>query len=573
MIDRLPKASLLATVGRVFKPLMGLLSRYSVEQEDLIGVDIAADHIRVAQLSKKHDQWVLEKLGYRYFDSEGRDINALQDKLSGQLRELAAATKLSTANAAVAIPITSAIVHVITVPLMSDEELGRAVETNSLWANTIQLTDVSQYSIFWQTIRCDTANNTMSILFVASKLADINAYTTLVSMAGLNPMIVDVRCFATRNAFKLMPSLVVDSGVVAVLEIGSDENYLLIVHNDAPFISDIYLSEQDRMVLADANADDAARMEMCERYVSQAKQAILAFQGTGDRRGTIPPIERLQIVSTLPHIENLLPHLQSLLDGYHVELFDPLHFVRIPENLKDKLAGEPNPSVFTSVLGLATRKVDVFGYYKYVTAVNNINLLPDRDNIRNAEKKKVFSGLIAAGSLALVLLIVGIAYWIQSGTADELLPEGEKVAQIETRIAEINTEIQSVGAQVEHYRLLAKAVANQGRDVGFAGLLLAEIARNAPQGVILTEIVFDGENSATIKGTTRSDHLVHQFVEGLRESNLAEKVELQNITQQEGTPGGRSADLKEFDIRCLLARSGNSARPDAGGQSLPQGGQ
>ena len=39
-------------------------------------------------------------------------------------------------------------------------------------------------------------------------------------------------------------------------------------------------------------------------------------------------------------------------------------------------------------LGLATRQLDVFGYYKFVTAVSNINLLPDREDRIKKEKKK-----------------------------------------------------------------------------------------------------------------------------------------------------------------------------------------
>ena len=37
---------------------------------------------------------------------------------------------------------------------------------------------------------------------------------------------------------------------------------------------------------------------------------------------------------------------------------------KLLENLKKKIQAEVNPSVFTSVIGLATRKLDVFGYYK-----------------------------------------------------------------------------------------------------------------------------------------------------------------------------------------------------------------
>ena len=44
-----------------------------------------------------------------------------------------------------------------------------------------------------------------------------------------------------------------------------------------------------------------------------------------------------------------------------VRIFDPLDKITIPENLIKKIKAELNPSVFTSVIGLATRKLDIFG--------------------------------------------------------------------------------------------------------------------------------------------------------------------------------------------------------------------
>ena len=51
---------------------------------------------------------------------------------------------------------------------MNDEELGKAIETNSLWENLVQLTDnLEDYSIFHQVINRNQKDNTMDILFVA----------------------------------------------------------------------------------------------------------------------------------------------------------------------------------------------------------------------------------------------------------------------------------------------------------------------------------------------------------------------------------------------------------------------
>ena len=61
--------------------------------------------------------------------------------------------KITTSNVAISIPVTSAIIRVVTCPLMSDEELQKAIETDSLWENLVQLTDdLNDYSVFHQII-------------------------------------------------------------------------------------------------------------------------------------------------------------------------------------------------------------------------------------------------------------------------------------------------------------------------------------------------------------------------------------------------------------------------------------
>ena len=55
------------------------------------------------------------------------------------------------------------------------------------------LTDnLNDYSIFHQVINRDKTGNTMDILFVASKLSDINGYTSIIKKGGLNAVIIDV---------------------------------------------------------------------------------------------------------------------------------------------------------------------------------------------------------------------------------------------------------------------------------------------------------------------------------------------------------------------------------------------
>ena len=54
-------------------------------------------------------------------------------------------------------------------------------------------------------------------------------------------------------------------------------------------------------------------------------------------------------------------------------------------------------------MGLAFRKLDVFGYYKFVTAVKNINLLPNRDSMMKQKKLKPIQILLLKELLELLL--------------------------------------------------------------------------------------------------------------------------------------------------------------------------
>ena len=171
------------------------------------------DAIRVAQVSKdKDEKWILDKFSYRVLDQDKISENLLEHKdyLSEEIELAIANGKITTKNVAISIPVTSAIIRVVTSPLMTDDELQKAIETDSLWENLVQLTDnLNDYSIFHQIINRNSKNNTMEILFVASKLSDVNSYSGIVKKAGLNPVIVDVKCFtfALLNLFGVYQGL------------------------------------------------------------------------------------------------------------------------------------------------------------------------------------------------------------------------------------------------------------------------------------------------------------------------------------------------------------------------------
>ena len=256
------------------KLIKNRLGKSSVKGEQIVGVDLTTNEIRLAQIStNKANQWVLEKFYSHKFDDLPENSTVLEhpDKVADELKVAIQKAKIETSNAAIAIPVTSAIIRVVTSPLMTDEELNNAVKTDSLWENLVQLTDnLDDYSIFHQVINRNATENTMDILFVASKLADINSYTDIIKKGGLNAVIIDVKCFALKSAVDQINQIsgsIEESNLTAVLEFGLDENYVMILYENNPIITDIFIRGQDRNTLI--ASDNQEEMEaLVRRYIS-----------------------------------------------------------------------------------------------------------------------------------------------------------------------------------------------------------------------------------------------------------------------------------------------------------------
>lgn len=533
----------------LIKACIDALSKYSIKQEDVVGVDITPNYIRVAQLSENSDGWLLEKMGYKQVSDHASldDIRDNQDEYVQKLRELIVSANLETANAAISIPITSAIVRTVTMPLMSDEEIESAIQYDSLWNNILQLEEkLEEYSIFWQVIRRNTAENTMELLFVASKLSEINQYIQVATRAGMNPVVVDVRCFAIRNALKAQKGKA--QGTTALIEFGPNENYVLIVTDDTPFIYDIYISEADRSLIESGQLEGDLGDRLYDRFASQVLQAFRAYESKLGKK----LIGQVLLVSPIQDKVHLLTQLSRVLDGYHIELFDPLLDLQVPSNLDEVIDSEPNPSVFTSAIGLAVRKVDIFGYYKYVTGVNNVNLLPNRDVVKQIERKKILSkvGIIVAALVVAVFIVGTLLY--QYFFNNTLANQYQTAAQIEKQVQLKEASLAALKAQKAKYSRMLDASKEFKSNQASNYQLLSSVNQVVPGGMWFTNIDFTSPNSLVIKGDAASDQVIVSFIERLQKLPMIEKASLQNMTLNAGPTQRKGGGAKQFEVRCVV---------------------
>ena len=535
-------------LGKFFKNRIG---KSAVQGEEIVGVELSPTEIRLAQLTTdKSNKWVLEKFFIHPIEGLDKSATVLdnQDKFGDELKIALQKSKITTTNAAIAIPVTSAIIRVVTAPLMTDEELSKAIDTDSLWENLVQLTDnLNDYSIFHQVINRDKTANTMDILFVASKLSDINSYTAIIKKGGLNAVIIDVKCFALKSAVDQMNQLagsIEDANLTAVLEFGLDENYVMILYENNPIITDIFIRSQDRNTLQ--NSDNQEEMDaLVRRYVTQVKQAVQDFETKYEKR-----IRNLKVVSNLENVETYLGTFRKNLTNTGFNLLDPIKEIKVPAQLEESVKLD-NRSYLSTVIGLAFRKLDVFGYYKFVTAVKNINLLPNRDSMIAQKKAKVFSNFAFKGALGVIAIIYivlfGLSFW-QINTLNKQLVGYDDILQThELRTLEKN-KVQKELALILKSLKISKSI-KSNKKVSFR--VLAQIASAVPKRVKFNSIEYNGSNQIIIQGTASSDQDILKLISNLNNKKLIMQAQLATMTLPDGQTAG-APTMKGFKIACIL---------------------
>ena len=205
------------------------------------------------------------------------------------------------------------------------------------------------------------------------------------------------------------------------------------------------------------------------------------------------------------------------------------------------------------MLGLAYRKLDVFGYYKFVTAVKNINLLPNREALKRQSKMKFLSGFamkgLVGGIAALYLFLIGFSFFQISSNKSKLVDESN-----------IQQEFNLVS--IEHKKL-KKTVSDMEKALKLGGMVssnqtasyraLAQITRSVPQRVQFTNLNYDGEKQVIITGLAFSDQDIINFISNLNGKDLIEQASLKAMNVPKGQNDLQSANNKKgFTILCRL---------------------
>ena len=229
-------------------------------------------------------------------------------------------------------------------------------------------------------------------------------------------------------------------------------------------------------------------------------------------------------------------------------LFDPMEGLKIPAQLEEKTRYD-NRSYFSTVMGLAFRKLDVFGYFKFVTAVKNINLLPNRDSMIKQKKAKAFSNFAFKGIVGVVsviyIILFGLSFWQISSLNKKIDGYDQVVQEWELKTLEKNTFAKEIG-KINKSIELSKSIGSN-KKLNFR--VLAQIASAVPKRVKFDAIEYNGSDLIVIQGSAFSDQDILKLISNLNNKKLISQASLasMNLSGEHS-----SQQMKGFRIACIL---------------------
>lgn len=560
----------------------GVLSHFVRDREGVVGIDMTTTGVRLVELEPKGRKWVVKSSGHGFnkTTTSPMDLNEVAEDHVNTIKRLYAENRIKNTQVAVAIPVTGSVIRTINMPLMSDQELKEAVETESLWDNLVEVADeFGKYSVFWHVVRRNQDQNTMDLLFIAAKLEEINTYVGIVRAAGLNPVVVDSRCMAIRDALAMRQDVNFDDQVVAVVEVGSMENYVAIYQNGIPEITDLYVSDHDKRRLAVSNLSEDEVGGIMQRFSMQIRQCLSGFEDTHPEK-----LDRVFLVSALTEFTSAANFLKEGLEGYRVELPDP--FAGVKNGKARHASGSlKNLSGYAAVVGLATRKLDIFGYYLSSSALSAINLLPERERVRKTEKIKYFSQL-GIGLLSLLLLVgSGWSYYVTNQKERALRSSLVEYERLKQDSAMLLGELKGITQQKRALKVKLDVSKDIYSNKAEMFELLDQINHSVPQGVWLTTITYGDVNSdsvsagdeLTIEGKSVNDENIVIFIGNLASKGHISQASLLSMTLPDtpavASSGKRQVIAKSFKLRCKLSGVQEALLPSDDKNKIAGGGE
>jgi type IV pilus assembly protein PilM len=345
-------------------------------KKDIVGIDVGSSSVKVVCLRESRGAFHLANLGIMPLAPEAIVDNAIMDSpaVIDSINNLLGSMKIKGKRVATSVSGHAVIIRKISLPVMTDAELDASIQWE---AEQYIPFDISEVNIDFQILGPDPKDPAqMDVMLVAAKKDFIDDYTAVFAEAGLEPVVMDIDCFAVENMFDYNYGFV-EGEVVALINLGANATNVNVLRGDLSiFTRDIQTGgnllneelqkrlgisflEAERAKLgdhkvADVDPEEVSQIlsEAIENLVQEVQRSLDFFMATSsDDR-----ISKIYLTGGLSSSEEVRSVLMGRLD-IAVERIDPFRNVSVNDKQFDADYLDAVGPMFSVATGLAMRKV------------------------------------------------------------------------------------------------------------------------------------------------------------------------------------------------------------------------
>ncbi|MFO7577692.1 MAG: type IV pilus assembly protein PilM [Pelovirga sp.] len=345
-------------------------------KKDIVGIDIGTSAVKMVRLRQARGAYHLQNIGMMPLDPETIIDNAIMDSpaIVDAIQNLLTSMKIKTKQVATSVSGHSVIIRKISLPLMTEAELDASIQWE---AEQYIPFDVSEVNIDFQIIGPDSKDpSMMNVVLVAAKKEFVNDYVAIFTDAGLEPVVMDIDCFAVENMFDYNYGFV-ENEVIALIDLGASATSVNVLRGGVSvFTRDIQtggnLLSQELQKRLGVSSEEAERIKMgardvvdleeeaiedvlddaTENMVQEVQRSLDFFAATSSGE----QIGKVYLTGGVAASERIRSTLANRL-VLDVECMDPFRNIVINEKEFDKEYLAAIGPMFSVATGLAMRKV------------------------------------------------------------------------------------------------------------------------------------------------------------------------------------------------------------------------
>jgi type IV pilus assembly protein PilM len=359
------------------------------KKNQLVGLDIGSHSIKLVEIDDSKKGMVLKNFGIVHLPKdtivEGsiKEIEVAATAIKNLFKNLNVKNK----NVATAISGFSVIVKKISIAKRDESALESSIQEEAEQYIPFDISDVNlDYEIlkssddvagedFDDENASDQDSDLMDVMLVAAKKDIIEEYESLIHLAGLNPVVMDVDAFALQNAFEV--SVNDASGCYAIINIGAEELGINAIKNGISMFTrdssyggaqitdmissqfDVSYEDAEKIKLGGQELEDKDKPALEEIFTTMVSGWVQETSRALDFLSTTYPeekIEKIFVSGGASKIPDFIKYLEMETD-IPVEELNPFGGLQINEKIFDpKYLSDIAPQAGVAV-GLALRSV------------------------------------------------------------------------------------------------------------------------------------------------------------------------------------------------------------------------